>query len=54
MLLVYLLASCAAAVVGARFTALVTITEFYAALAKPVWAPLDGYSPRCGLCCMCS
>ena len=39
MLLVYLLASCVAAIVGAHFTALATITEFYAALAKPVWAP---------------
>ena len=39
MLFVYLAASCAAALVGSYFTSQVTITEFYAALVKPAWAP---------------
>ena len=35
----YLAAACAAAIIGSYFTAKVTITVFYAALAKPAWAP---------------
>ena len=38
-LLGYLAATCVAALVGSYFTAQVTITEFYAALVKPAWAP---------------
>lgn len=39
VLLGYLAAACAAALMGSYFTAKVTITAFYATLAKPVWAP---------------
>ena len=35
----YLIASCAAAIVGSYFTTQAVSTEFYAALSKPVWAP---------------
>ncbi len=35
----FLAASAVAAIFGGYFTAKVTITTFYAALAKPVWAP---------------
>lgn len=39
VLLGYLIASCAAAIVGSYFTTQAVITEFYAALSKPAWAP---------------
>lgn len=39
VLLGYLAAACAAALIGSYFTAKVTITVFYAALVKPAWAP---------------
>ena len=38
-LLGYLAATCAAAVIGSYFTLQVSITQYYAALIKPVWAP---------------
>ncbi|MTJ94319.1 MAG: tryptophan-rich sensory protein [Desulfovibrio sp.] len=39
VLLGYLAATCAAAVIGSYFTVQVSITRFYAALIKPAWAP---------------
>lgn len=39
ILLGYLVASGVAAVFGGYFTTKVTITTFYAALVKPIWAP---------------
>ena len=38
-LLGYLAATCAAAVIGSYFTLQVSITQYYAALIKPAWAP---------------
>lgn len=38
-LLGYAAATCGAALVGGHFTRAVTITEFYAGLVKPEWAP---------------
>ena len=39
VLLGYLAATCAAAVIGTYFTVQVSITKYYAALIKPAWAP---------------
>ena len=39
VLLGYLAASCAAALMGSYFTSKVIITDFYAGLSKPAWAP---------------
>ena len=39
VLLGYLAATCGAAIIGSYFTVQVSITRFYAALIKPVWAP---------------